>query len=230
MTRIIVAIHGILTGQTDPSWPDQLDAWMFHHAPDLKVLKKEYAAGPFPRWNCLVRNPRLARSLANELELLEANRTPSRLTEVWLVAHSNGAVIALETARLLIRRGCVVTGLILTGAACGPDIARTSLLAWTQADLLRRAIAYCSPDDRVLAGPFRPLHPLWSWLIHPYGDLGRTGWQLHGRPIPPEDPLTHQFLTRWHSGGHSAWFAPGQIQQTFELFLSDITSATPTTT
>ena len=66
---IVVAIHGILTGQTEPSWPDRLDAWMWHRDPDIKVLKKEYRAGPFPRWNCLVTNPLLARALAERLEV-----------------------------------------------------------------------------------------------------------------------------------------------------------------
>jgi hypothetical protein len=69
MRTIIAAIHGILTNQTDPSWPDKFDAWMAQRDPEVKVLKKEYAAGPFPRWNCWVKDPRLARSLANEIEL-----------------------------------------------------------------------------------------------------------------------------------------------------------------
>ena len=69
MRTIIAAIHGVLTGQTDPSWPDKFDAWMLNRDPEVKVLKKEYRAGPFPRWNCWVKDPLLARSLANELEL-----------------------------------------------------------------------------------------------------------------------------------------------------------------
>src|ERR1700693_5713902 len=72
MPILLAAIHGILTGQTNPSWPDKLDAWMLERDPAIKVLKKEYAAGPFPRWNCWVKDPRLARSLANEIELFLA--------------------------------------------------------------------------------------------------------------------------------------------------------------
>src|SRR6185369_3138371 len=66
---IIAAIHGILTNQTDASWPDKFDAWLYPRAPHVKVLKKEYRAAPFPRWNCWVKDPLLARSLANEIEL-----------------------------------------------------------------------------------------------------------------------------------------------------------------
>ena len=52
MKTLLVAIHGIMTNQTTASWPDKLDAWMFDYAPEIKVIKKEYRAGPFPRWNC----------------------------------------------------------------------------------------------------------------------------------------------------------------------------------
>src|SRR5436853_260262 len=54
MRTLLVAIHGIMTNQTYASWPDKLDPWMFARDPSVKVLKKEYRAGPFPRWNCLV--------------------------------------------------------------------------------------------------------------------------------------------------------------------------------
>src|SRR5256885_2716882 len=69
MPILLAAIHGILTRQTDPSWPDKLDVWMLKRDPQIKVLKKEYVAGPFPRWNCWVKDPRLAQALANEIEL-----------------------------------------------------------------------------------------------------------------------------------------------------------------
>ncbi len=73
---LLAAIHGILTSQTDPSWPDKLDAWMYVRDPGVKVLKKEYRAGPFPRWNCWIKDPLLARSLANELELFLGQAVP----------------------------------------------------------------------------------------------------------------------------------------------------------
>ena len=60
MRTLLVAIHGIMTNQTNASWPDKLDAWMFDRDPEIKVLKKEYRAGPFPRWNCRVKDPRIA--------------------------------------------------------------------------------------------------------------------------------------------------------------------------
>src|SRR2546422_8015454 len=119
MPILLAAIHGILTRQTDPSWPDKLDAWMTERDPQVKVLKKEYAAGPFPRWNCWVKDPLLERGLANELQQFLSR--PSILNyqpSLWFVAHSNGPVSALLAARRLIARGHKISGLILTGAAC----------------------------------------------------------------------------------------------------------------
>src|SRR5882762_6073557 len=136
MKTLLVAIHGIMTNQTTASWPDKLDAWMFDQDPAIKVIKKEYRAGPFPRWNCRVKDPYLARSLANELELfLEPSRFNASTFQpfnvcpsLWFVAHSNGAVIALLTAKLLAQRGLKIDGLILTGAACEADIAKNGVL------------------------------------------------------------------------------------------------------
>src|SRR6267142_20762 len=130
MRTLLVAIHGIMTNQTSASWPDKLDAWMFDRNPDIKVIKKEYKAGPFPRWNCYVKDPHLATSLANELELFLDRHPldPSPQPALWFVAHSNGAVIALLTAKILAQRGYNIDGMILTGAACDADIAKNGIL------------------------------------------------------------------------------------------------------
>src|SRR5207237_755669 len=169
MRAVVTAIHGILTSQTDPSWPDKFDAWMFEHDPEVKVLKKEYCAGPFPRWNCWVKDPLLARSLTNEIELFVRGRdargaggdacptTAAAGPTTWFVAHSNGAVIALLTASRLIERGYKIGGLILTGAACEADIARNGILEWQSRGMLGSAIAYSSQEDLVLAGDARDL-------------------------------------------------------------------------
>lgn len=244
MKPIIVAIHGILTGQTNPSWPDRFDAWMFHRDPTVKVLKKEYAAGPFPRWNCFIKDPRLAESIANEVELLiktaaQPNSAGSHAaTEyfpppTWFLAHSNGAVIALLTVQRLVARGHWVAGVILTGAACEADLARNGVLAALRSGRLGAAIAYCSADDQVLPGPRtargsfvwckRLFACAWRALVWPYGSLGRTGWQLHGGPFSPSltDPEFLDVRTRWFNGGHSTYFAPENMERTFEQVYAD---------
>ena len=174
---LLTAIHGILTSQTDPSWPDKFDAWMFQRDPAIKVLKKEYCAGPFPCWNCWVKDPWLARGLANEIELflnpksaqpiqqapataslsyLRGRRGVGRggpfSSPIWFVAHSNGAVIALLAAHRLIQRGYHIGGLILTGAACDADLQKNRILEWLSTGALGAAISYSSEDDHVIAG------------------------------------------------------------------------------
>lgn len=237
MKTIVAALHGILTNQTDPSWPDKLDAWMFAREPELKVLKKEYRAGPFPRWNCWVKDPGLARSLANEIELFLESASgvaDENSPQVWFVAHSNGAVIALLAARRIIERGHRVAGLIFTGAACEADIERNGILDWQCRGQLGVAIAYCSADDAVLDGdpahePTRRapwFHRIGSWLLGkalwPYGCLGRTGWLLGGRPFETQAFASARIQTRWFSGGHSTYFARQNIGRTFEQIYLDI--------
>src|SRR5437763_2105735 len=74
MKRLLFLIPGIDTRQIIPSWPDKFDAWLYERDPQVKVLKKEYRAGPFPWWNCWVKDPLLARGLANEIELFLGDR------------------------------------------------------------------------------------------------------------------------------------------------------------
>ena len=242
MRIIVAAIHGILTGQTEASWPDRFDAWMFKRDRSVKVLKKEYRAGPFPKWNCLVKDPLLARGLANELELFlgsepcDPGSVPSSepAPALWLIGHSNGAVIALLAARQLIERGCRIEGLILTGGACNPDIERCGILDWQSRGMLKFAFAYSSREDEVLdgaevaelspgAGAFARLsHWLRGRLIAPYGCLGRTGWMLDGRALAATNSENSKIQTRWFAGGHSCYFNAQNCERTFEQFYSDL--------
>jgi pimeloyl-ACP methyl ester carboxylesterase len=257
MKRIVIAIHGILTGQTHPSWPDQLDAWLYQRDPEIKVLKKEYSAGPLPRLNCWFKNPRLAEAAAEEILLLAGMQqelsdelgidAPNlSFPPIWLIAHSNGAHIALLLASKLIARGCWIGGIILTGAACEAGIERNGVLSWLQSGRLEIAIAYSSPDDQVLpwdhsipteterrGGQFARAvawmrHRVWSALAWPYGSLGRTGWLFQGRVLRGEpwpaglEGVRDRLVTRWQPGGHSAYFAPENIEQTFEQAYADL--------
>jgi pimeloyl-ACP methyl ester carboxylesterase len=237
---LLVAIHGIMTNQTNASWPDKLDAWMFDRDPEIKVIKKEYRAGPFPRWNCRVKDPALARSLANEIDLFLERPffDPTPRPALWFVAHSNGAIIALLTAKLLAQRGLKIGGLILTGAACEADIAKNGILELIGRGALGAIMAYCSRDDKVLAGD--PDHSInhepstinwfrqrvWGWLMKPYGCLGRTGLLLDGRRLVGLDTIEHRprvISTRYFRGGHSTYFTDWNITQTFDQIHNDIT-------
>jgi pimeloyl-ACP methyl ester carboxylesterase len=198
----------------------------------VKVLKKEYVAGPFPLWNCWVKDPLLARGLANEIELfLGAKRECARSLSpsdgeragvrgsIWFVAHSNGAVIALLAARRLITRGHKIGGLILTGAACEADVEKNEIMEWLRNGKLGAAIAYSSADDAVLDGD--PAHSsinpqpstlnrvrewLWGKLMWPYGCLGRTGWLYRGTVFNPS--LQHSITPPLRSIS-TRWFPGG---------------------
>jgi surfactin synthase thioesterase subunit len=209
---------------------------MLRRDPRVKVLKKEYTAGPFPPWNCWVKDPRLARSLVNELELfLPQPSTLNPQPSLWFVAHSNGAVIALLTAKRLIARGHKIAGLILTGAACEADLRKNGVLEWCKAGALGKAIAYSSTQDEVLDGDAkhsalnsqpstlnRLRACLWGKLIWPYGCLGRTGWLLDGKPLSTFNSQISTFHTRWFPGGHSGYFSPPNIEGTFEQIYQDV--------
>lgn len=216
---LLVAIHGIMTSQTDASWPDHLDAFVFRHQPAIKVLKKEYAAGPLPRVN-LLKNRRLAASLVNEIELFISDHNQFS-PPIWFVAHSNGALIALLVTQRLIEHGHWIGGVILTGAACEADVRKNRILDWLQSGRLGFAAAYCSAADRVLPpGPGSLKGWLWRQLVWPYGSLGRTGWL--GLEDRPPCLIHDRLITRWFAGGHGVYFAPEHRAGTFEQIFADI--------
>jgi pimeloyl-ACP methyl ester carboxylesterase len=173
-----------------------------------------------------------AKSAALPVGSRETESEPEADPAIWFVAHSNGAVIALRAAQRLIERGCPVSGLILTGAACEADVLKNRILEWVSLRRLGVAIAYASEDDRVLSGD--PAHDpgpargvisrvrarLWGRLIRPYGCLGRTGWLCGGRPL--DGAFGSAIFTRWFPGGHSAYFAPERIHETFERIYGEI--------
>lgn len=219
--RLVIAIHGILTSQTEASWPDKFNSWCFHHAPELNVLKKEYKAGPFPRWNVWVKDPIVARSLTNEiLEFCsddEGSILETRIPDIWFVCHSNGCVIGLLTMKRLIARGIPVAGCIFTGGACDAVVERNGIWQWINAGKLGKAVAFSAHDDAVVR----------SKLIWPYGHLGATGWQCldsNGQLVAwhKEDKA----WTEWFTGyGHSGYFNDANRVNTFERFAKIINSS-----
>ena len=236
---ILAALPGILTGPVTASWPDELDAWLFERDSSIKVLKKEYVAGPLPLWNCWVKDPLLARSLVNEILLFHPGGLPpgvvasatNTLPSIWLVAHSNGAVIALRATKMLLARGCQVDGMILIGAACEPDVRRNGVLAAARAGQLGAAWAYCSAEDEVLDGAPNPHSNNWltrvrEWfwgkLIFPYGCLGHTGWRLDQETVPDALAERLRIRSRFYPGGHAAYFDDARREATFGQILEDI--------
>lgn len=206
--RLVVAIHGILTSQTDASWPDKFDAWMARRDPAIKVLKKEYRAGPFPRFNVWLKDPWLAKGLTNEiLEFCEIRAGKiQQQPEIWLVAHSNGCVIALLTIQRLRAAGIKIAGGILIAGACESDVHANHLLEHVATGFVGKAIAFSSDKDWIVA----------SKIIRPYGHLGHTGFTAHGSAYQLELKTGRRLWTEWHPDyGHGDYFEPAHRERTF---------------
>jgi pimeloyl-ACP methyl ester carboxylesterase len=173
--------------------------------------------------NCSRAKPALARPQRPATEIAGDSTLSS--PPIWLVAHSNGAVIALLVTQRLIARGMQVGGLILIGAACEADVIRNRVNSWLAQGSLRAAISYSSKEDQVLGNGPHDLKILrgslgrWLWrhMIAPYGTLGSSGWMLRGQPA--SGPC---LVTRWHAEGHSGLFAPGRMETTFECIYQEM--------
>jgi pimeloyl-ACP methyl ester carboxylesterase len=198
--HIVIAIHGILTRATDPSWPDHLRAWAVREYPAAIVLPSSYWAWPCAPLNVWALNHYRARVLlADLLPLLEIRGG----APISIVAHSNGADIALKLARLLWARRVPLRSLILTNAAC--PSAAAPIAARIATGHLRSAIAVCSRRDTLLR----------SALVWPWGRLGYTGW------TGPGSGTLHTYRrgirNYWSTVGHGALWSPPQREHTFAL-------------
>lgn len=215
---VIAAIHGIMTRQTVPGWPDYFDVWMWTRDPRVRVIKKEYLAGPFPAWNVWVTNWYLAHSLAAELEVFGKEGA-----HIGILAHSNGCDVALKTLRLLARRRVDVDCMVLAGGACEEDVRKNGIERLIAREKLGRAIAYSSPHDRITK-------PFFIW---PYGHLGHAGFTRHGKPV-----TSARVFTRWFPEyGHGDYFSDRRFpkhpyykpavtfrERTFEQAYQDLTA------
>ncbi|MCC6356923.1 MAG: hypothetical protein IT577_23805 [Verrucomicrobiae bacterium] len=204
--RIVCAIHGILTRVTAPSWCDAFDSWMWSRDPRVRVVKREYVAAPVPMWNVWIKNRILARALCADVMALLSDH-PGAI--VHMLAHSNGACIALRAARMLSDAGAEMGALVLAGAACSEDADRSGALDLLGSGAARRLVAYCSTDDWVT----------YSRLIWPYGRLGFFGWRLRGAVYSQPGALE----TRWFAGGHNGYFRDSTARaHTFEAAARDM--------
>lgn len=223
-SHLIVAIHGIRTRRTSPSWPKHFSGWV-SGLPQVRTEAIYYEAGPLPIWNNLVKNPRLARELVSRIE---TQRLYMHGQRIHLIAHSNGGVIALHTMRRLADLGIPVATCILTGAAVESDVDQSGLAELVRAGMLGRAIAYSSPDDGVI-------RPALEWIPGFYGSLGSRGFHRDGKPtglrIEGYQSIydgadwggeRFRFVTRWFPGfSHGQYFDETERRHTFETLLED---------
>ena len=219
----LVAIHGIRTRITSASWPKRF----LPYAEEQLGCTTEahyYEAGPIPPWNLWVTNPKVARGLAASIEA----RMQRGLRPVHIVAHSNGTNIAVALARRLEKIGIRVHTLIVIGSALHADVEKSGLRELMLSGQVRRAIAYSSPDDRVI----RRLEDIPGF----YGSLGARGFERWGdsyglrvREYQPIAPVgfsiegSQKFVTRWFPDfGHGEYFEPEHETATYTCIVRDL--------
>jgi pimeloyl-ACP methyl ester carboxylesterase len=218
----IILINGIRTATDLDSWPKRLGPYLeskFRCTTEAHY----YRTGPIAPWNLWVVNPRIAKVLASSIE--------SRMNEIGIhplhiVAHSNGTNIAIALAKELARRGIRVQTMVLIGSALHSDIEKNGLDDLVATGHLRRAVAYCSPDDIVV----RRLQSVPGF----YGSLGSKGFERAGLPIGLRVAAFQalgdewgterwRYVTRWFmSFGHSQYFAEETRPKTFECIARDL--------
>lgn len=223
--HLILLIHGIMTKRTSQSWPKHFTGYTAA-LPGVVTDAIYYETGPFPVWNNVVKNPRLARELVSRIE---ARHHYDAGQKIHIIAHSNGGVIATHTMRRLAALGIRTETAILTGAAINSDVDRSGLSTLIAAGWLGRAIAYSSPDDAVTRGSL-------EWVPGFYGALGSKGFRRAGKAIGLQvigrQPLSqgvewgsekHRYITRtFPSWGHGEYFDADQRTLTFECMLGDL--------
>lgn len=182
---ILGQFHGILTGQSSPTWPTFGTGYLGVLHPQVKTINAKYYALPLPRIEAL-RNRRRAKALADEIwdvwcdgfdEVDADTRIP-----ISIVAHSNGGVLALQVARLLIGWGLPMRSLILIAPALRTGPASKEIAEWIERGMLESALLIRPTRDILIGGIGTNWKTkLFSW---PWGSLGSDGWLLDAITSP----------------------------------------------
>jgi len=210
--KLIIAVHGILTGETSAAWQDRFKHFVWLRGVGacgggVDVQNREYKAGPFPMWNVFVKNHFLASALADfVLDYAEDG------ADISFLAHSNGADVALKTIKALARENLATRALVCIAGAIQSDVMRTGIADLIHDGKLGRAVAYCSHSDEALR-----LAAIW-----PYGHLGRDGFTSsdadHTAVLFDSGSITTRFYPDF---GHSTYFDADHEKQTFDQAVKD---------
>lgn len=196
---VLLQAHGILTGQSDPTWPQYGDAWFAAHHPQVRTVNTRYYQLPFPRV-AAIKNTRRSRDLSRQVTTavtLLAEQTGTRPT-VSMVAHSNGGVIAMQVARALIAKGQPVESMILIAPALRTSDASREIAGWLDTGMLETALLVRPTRDLVIGG----IATNWQSraLAWPWGALGHEGWDVAEiEHVFPNIPMTKDLPGMGHS-------------------------------
>ena len=166
---VFALVHGILTPREN--WTDWSAVDLkcrFGH--DCIVLQQEYHAGPLPLFNRYIVNPKVAADLADDLQKLRCQHPCGRF---FIIAHSNGADIALKALNLL--PDAEIEAVVLMAGAVHADVGRNGLRRAYERRAVERAICWHSKGDHVI-GWWARLSGLLTFGFG-YGRLGEIGFQ-----------------------------------------------------
>lgn len=219
---ICLAMHGILTGRTDVTWPESFQIYTHRHAPDVRVICDQYDAGPFPRLNWFRGNPRMAKAMALRLA---AWLDDSHHEGLAMVAHSNGCDIVRRVALELGKLGVRVEAIVMVAPPVSSSLDKQGLQSLIDRKLLGRVVCYYTPRDTVLARrlSWNPISWVSAALRWPYGNAGRVG--LKGCPTIFENgeaPAAPAFNRIFPKYWHTTYFNATNSRATFELMARDL--------
>ncbi len=225
---LIVAVHGILTGRSLPTWPERFELWSASALPDATVLTDHYRAGPVPLWNVGVQNPRAARDLLAVVENYLDGYRPDEV-EVHFVGHSNGCDVIRRASIRLMRRGYKVASVLMFSAPCHSSVARMGFAPYVADGSLKRLVVYAADEDAVLAPTptwSKPITIFQNLVRWPYGNAGRVGLTDGDETVVRNGPeITGRTATRLFPGwGHGDFFPlanPGRMAGMFETIARD---------
>lgn len=166
--------HGILTGDSDITWPDFGTFWFWDFAPNVRTITSHYFELPLPRIAAL-RNPDRSRRLAMRLRSMQDMYFDQVGVDpaISLVSHSNGAVLNLQAARLLIEDGIKIHAMVLIAPAIRTKDASEEIDRWLLSGMLGRAVLVRPRLDGLLSLVSRAKIASWPW-----GSLGHDGWAV----------------------------------------------------
>lgn len=217
---VVVAIHGILTGRSNPTWPERLEQYLTTHRPDTVVLTDQYEAGPFPRLNWFLGNPKRGRATTALVRDWIATGTVRSLS---FVAHSNGCDIARRAIlELAETAGPGVAAAIFISPPLPASMEGMDLEAEIATGHLKRLLVYAASEDSVLAPPVNWKRP-WTLLGNiarwPYGNAGRIGLPEHEMLAGFEGRPTGRVATRMFRGwGHGDFFPRSNYLRNRDVF------------
>lgn len=218
MKTVILFDHGINTKRgRGPTIAERFETFVAFRRKNRNtvVITDQYAAGPFPRFNMLIRNQWLARARFGILKYWH-ERDPA--TRFCLIGHSNGCDIARRIAILAEAEGIAINTIIFVAAPLKPSIEAMRLDSGAGRGLV--VSNWVMTADEVLHAPQAKLGALIRW---PYSNVGKIGLidaeeNVVGYGSPQPETRIYNRIFPW---AHSEAFSNRNHEKTFCVLLKE---------